>query len=440
MMANTMQTTHETSASNMWFWLAVAVVGGAFFLIDHDLQAARAESFTQTADEMELAAAGGDTLRRIAFVAVGLFGIIGLVRPSTQQFRMRGFAAMLIFLLVGWITASILWSSDTAMTGRRLIVMMCCLLGVLGLCKQLSTRQLLQLVAIVSSTYLSIGVIAEIGLETFRPFGSGYRFAGTLHPNTQGLNLVALCLSTVCLALIHRRWTKWLVTLFCVAFAFLILTKSRTSLGGLVLAGAMIWSLWLPLRRQVLVYVTAGWAVAMIALVLLLSGADYTDQLVDTALLGRSEESSSLTGRIPLWSELSYYVDKRLMTGYGYEAFWTPDRIATVSEEMQWGLREAHSAYIDAVLSIGLVGAALILLAVATGLFHAAVRSVKFRDPAYGFCFGLLVFGLINALTESGMIMPTYATFVAACCLAYAAFHRTNQQQHHVPVASVMAG
>jgi len=161
----------------------------------------------------------------------------------------------------------------------------------------------------------------------------------------------------------------------------------------------------------------------------LLSGTDFTDQMVTAATLGRQEEVGSLTGRLPLWTELTPFVEDRLFWGYGYDSFWTADRIDTISSELQWGLREAHSAYIDTVLSIGIIGASLLLLVVAVGLKQTAHRYLTTNEATYGFFFSLLVFGLVNALTESGMIAPTYVTFLAGCGLVFvAARHHETQQ------------
>ena len=39
----------------------------------------------------------------------------------------------------------------------------------------------------------------------------------------------------------------------------------------------------------------------------------------------------SLTGRMPIWTELMRYVDRRPLTGYGYESFWTAENIEDLS-------------------------------------------------------------------------------------------------------------
>lgn len=72
-----------------------------------------------------------------------------------------------------------------------------------------------------------MGFFAELALGTFRPWSSSRRFSGTLHPNTQGLNLTVLCLCSALLARESGRPSKYWAP-FAVGVAFLILTKLRS--------------------------------------------------------------------------------------------------------------------------------------------------------------------------------------------------------------------
>jgi O-antigen ligase len=155
-------------------------------------------------------------------------------------------------------------------------------------------------------------------------------------------------------------------------------------------------------------------------------GIDFFEPLVKAALLGRQEESMSLTGRIPLWTDLAPYLNGHLLQGYGYDTFWTADHIDSVSAGLDWGIREAHSSYLDAILNVGLVGALLVLIAVGVTLMRAVRQYRLAGDPASGLCFSLLVFGSISALTESGMITPSFVTFVMSCFAIHVALCPEN--------------
>ena len=64
----------------------ILVVGVAFFLSEHDLHVSQAVSYTQTAEEMEIAAGGGNPIRRLAFLVVAGWGLLLL---ATARGKLR---------------------------------------------------------------------------------------------------------------------------------------------------------------------------------------------------------------------------------------------------------------------------------------------------------------------------------------------------------------
>ncbi|HUG92328.1 MAG TPA: O-antigen ligase family protein [Planctomycetaceae bacterium] len=403
--------------SKALLWLAVPAVAVTFFVTGHDPGMSLQENFTLTTDELESAAEGGNTLRRAAFAGLAGCGLVLLVLPGGGRLHAAPQRTIPLMLFAAWCAASIVWSDDPAMTVRRLAAMGCLAVAALGFARYFTFRDLVWLVLTVSTLYLFAGVAAELRNGTFRPWSGEFRFAGTLHPNTQGLNLAALSLSALCLARAASRRRLALYLLFGVAMVFLVLTKSRTSLAGVLVALGLIWTVRTPLRAKAAVALAGAWLVAVVALCATLAGLEAHRDIQDLALLGREEEADSLTGRVPLWTELAGWAGRRPLSGYGFDTFWTDERINAISDEMQWGLHEAHSSYLDIVLSVGLIGGGLLLLV----LLPTVVRSARlFRAtgrPEHAFVFGWLAFALLNGLTESAMTMPLHPTFVAACGL-----------------------
>jgi O-antigen ligase len=420
-------TVAQQHADHSIFWIAAVLVAVAFFVTGHNLHFSKAEGFTESLDEMVEAASGGNTFRRLAFVSLGIMGFCFLFRGSSMPFSLRSSLAGLLAGFIAWSVISTVWSDHPTMTARRVAVMICVVVAALGISKQLSLRDLLKLAIVVPAIYLLLGIGTELVVGTFRPFGSEYRFAGTVHPNTQGV-----CLAILCLAVWSRCWSNgprkrlyW--ALFGIGFCFLLLTKSRTSLAGLLAALAACWLISSNYRHKTLLAAGGVWAGCTVVLVLLLSGVNVAEKLTEAALLGRQEEAASLTGRLPVWTELVTYFESRPLTGHGYESFWTADRIETVSGDLEWEIREAHSAYLDLLLSVGLIGTALLLSAVLMGLWMAACRFASSGNAADGFLFALLIFSLINGVTESGMVMPLFPSFLAVCGLAMLACRQQGQ-------------
>jgi O-antigen ligase len=402
-------------------WAATILLGLVFFVTEHSLTISRLDAYTQTAEEMEVTAMGGNTSRQLAYLTLAAFGIYQLARPGRFRFRPSWPALFAVGALLGWCAMSVLWSAEFGLTARRLVVLACCVIGVAGLIKQYSARQLMHIPIVLCTAFLALGVLAELGLGTFRPWGGEYRFSGSLHPNTQSANLAALCIATYCAARGENQNRKRYWALFAIGFLFLLLTKSRTALAGVVVAMSYLWVGGTTLRTKALTGFAGLWLASTAGLLVLFASSDAGDLVTDMALMGRNDQAESLSERVPLWTALSRYVKERPMLGYGFESFWSTSRIDTIADEMQWGIREAHNSYLEAILSVGIIGMLCGVSAVISGIVLATRRFWRTGEPAYGYMAGFLVFGLVDASMESGMVSPIFATFLAASALVHAA-------------------
>ncbi|MBW3540798.1 MAG: O-antigen ligase family protein [Planctomycetes bacterium] len=410
---------HSEDQGPAWvWWSSVFVLAAVFLSTEHSRDASVLEAFTLTQDEMEVGTEGGNAQRRAAFLALAAFAFVLLTLPARRRLRFDTLPAVALVLYVGWCGLSTAWADDPEMSVRRVVVFYCVAIAALAIARQLSLRQLMSAAAVLSTLFLLYGIAAELAQGTLRPWSGEYRFAGTQHPNTQGLNLAVLCLSTFCLARGERR--RWILLwgLFSMGLAFLVLTKSRTALAGLVVALTAIWTVRTPARAKSGYVAAAVWLLAAGALAGVIAGADLERQAGKWLLLGRDEQASSLSGRLPIWTELVTWIEDRPLAGYGYDSFWTAERIDSVSSEVEWPVREAHSSYIELVLSVGLIGAVLLISAVIAGLRRAAAAFAATARIEHGFVLGLLALGLVDGLTESAMTFPMYMPFVAACGLA----------------------
>lgn len=396
--------------------LAALVIGGAFFFSEHNVTISLAEAYTQTADEMEVTAEGGNTIRRLAFLGVAGFGLALAIRGG-QRVSINWPLAAAIGLVLAWTAMSFLWADDPGMCLRRLIVLGCCAVGALGIAREFTMRELCLLTILILGSLALVGIAAEVRLGTFRPWAGDYRFSGTVHPNTQGPALAAVCLAALGLARQSPTQRLWYGAVFFAAFALLLLTKSRSSTAGLLLALGAVFAAQTSLRWKVAVGVVGVWSGCLLGWLVLAAGIDPIVEFRDALLLGRAAESETLSGRAFIWPEVCYFIAQRPILGYGYEAFWTPARIETISENLGWGLREAHNAYLETMLSLGLVGLLLTVAAVAIGLMASIRATRQLRDPSYALPLGMLVFGLVNAGLESGIVAVELVTLLLGCYL-----------------------
>ena len=410
--------------------VVAALIGLTFFLTEHSLDISTVDAYTQTADEMEVAAEGGNASRRIMFLAAAVMGAWLVLQTRGQAWRINWPLAAAMIAYLGVSFASYLWAADAGMCLRRLVVLFCCVCATLGIARRFSMRELCLFTIAIVGPLVAMGVAAEICLGTFRPWSGDYRFSGSVHPNTQAMYLTALGMAALGLARSsgsptdsserHRgrslqRYCYW--SIFAVTLVLGVLTKSRTGNASTLLAIGSVFLLQTSLRFKLTAGFALGWMAMAGLWLLLLCGINPLVDFREALLLGRAEESDTLSGRSFIWPVVTHYIGLAPWLGYGYESFWNPGHIDTISDELQWGLREAHNGYLEVLLSTGIVGLACAVAAVLAGLAAAAHGSVRLRDPAYSLPLGLLVFGVCSSTMESGMVAVMLPPLILACTL-----------------------
>jgi O-antigen ligase len=154
--------------------------------------------------------------------------------------------------------------------------------------------------------------------------------------------------------------------------------------------------------RQKLALVLAG---------TLLLGALFATTLADSGvgsqsgrllLAGRDADTyENFSGRIPLWKLCMNYVSARPLMGYGFDSFWTPDHIRTISTQEGWAVPAAHNGFIDLMLGLGGIGLAFYLFQLA-GTWRLLLRSNATNCDPFVRCYlALLVFYFACMFTET---------------------------------------
>jgi exopolysaccharide production protein ExoQ len=398
-------------------WLSALVLGVAFFASEHNVRQSLKNDFTEDADEMIATAEGGSPLRRLAFASLAVAGVAAFWFATERALPRPSVVGLLLAATLGWCFLSMLWAQDFGMCVRRLLVLGFCTVGVVGLSSRLTLRELCLVALLVSWALVAIGVCCEIALGTFRPWSGEYRFSGTVHPNTQGAYLACLCFSSACLGVQDLSRRKWYWLLTAAAMVLLVLTKSRTSTFGVVATLGAIGLLLNRPRVGLTAVATLVFLGAAGLLVLLLSGIDADALLAKIAFMGREEETESFNGRTTIWPAVGYYIDRSFWIGYGFESFWTPSMIAEITAECQWPVREAHSAYLDTMLSVGAIGLALLVATLLAGMGSSLAAWFRSGEVAALFLLGMGLNGLFNGMFESGMVTISFPSFITAISL-----------------------
>jgi exopolysaccharide production protein ExoQ len=354
------------------------------------------------------------------FFTLGVLAASSLyLRRASLHINIIGILGWLVLSFQAWAFLSLAWSDYPSITFRRLTLFAMLWVTALAVSQRFEIRDIVLWIFFSTVCYLHYGILAEIVNGTFRPLEAAYRFAGTMHPNSQGLNCALLFTAALFLAGNERRRRGIFAVIACEALILLLLTKSRTSLGAVLLTLLVGYFVTSTRSRQGVVLLT-GLSVSCLGLL-------FADSLVPSlqpiTTLGRPDsENLTLTGRIPLWEEALPYIAERPVQGYGYEGFWTPRHIIDFSARLGWIVPNAHSTYVDLCLGVGLMGGALYVLFMIAGIWRAVVFHKASQNPYYSCLGAVLLFVVMVGMTESVLFRGDHLTFVVmliVCALAF---------------------
>ncbi len=404
-------------------WLIFLFLASVFFLCQHELSYSKRgmENFNASEDEITAAVAEGTPTRRISLLVLGVFAIINLIlNRAGKDFRINGPLGWILLSFATWAALSLIWAEDAALTFRRLVEFAILCSAAIVIARRLALREIVLWTFFSSGVYLFIGIVAEIALSTFQPFASGYRFAGTLHPNHQGINCALLVLSGVAAADMESNRRMIFRCCALCGFVFLILTGSRTSFAATILAlMAYFGAVW-----SVRAKFTVAYALCILFCVLALAFGDgLLPDLKSAVMLGRDSSSvDSFNGRAGIWDETSFYIQRHPILGYGYGGFWTPTRIAEISDQEKWGTGEGHSTYLDCLLNLGLVGIILYVVGLFGSIWCAFHLHNFTQNRGFAFCGALILFCALGGLLESAMLESPSLTFLITTVIVEISF------------------
>jgi len=320
-----------------------------------------------------------------------------------------------------WAFLSALWADDLSQNLTRLAGFAILCIAAVAVVRRLSLKEVVVWSSLSTAAYLSIGVFVELLYGTLQPFTPGYRFAGSLHPNGQGINCGILLLSSIAGADLEERWRKYFWSFAIIALAFLLLSGSRTALAAVVLA-TITYLVAVRSRRTTLA--VAYCSAMIVAFVLSLAAAGFIPHLKDAVLMGRDDPESvdTFAGRTAIWKDVGPYIRQSPILGYGYSGFWTPAHMNAISDLEEWGVGNGHSAYIDYLLTLGAVGLLAYVLSLVLGIRRAFRCYQVTRSPDYAFCGSILVFCTIDSVFESGIADPSLLMFLWMVVIIWLAF------------------
>lgn len=334
-------------------------------------------------------------------------GLMVAKRPIVSMVDIARFWPLMLVPLLA-ITSS-LWSDAPERTMRAGIQLLVTVCATIAICRRVAPRQLILITFLVNfvTCLLTLpyapGAIAS-GAPMTAFFASKNALAFVSH-----LNLA------FGLAVAIDRQQRWFFRILGIAsvplgFTLIGLAQSGGSTMSMLITFATL-PVFAALGRM-----RAGWRVGAIMatilmlLLMLLILPDLTAMWTDfrTNVL---KKDATLTGRTYLWDFAWRLNAERPLLGYGYYAFWRPGNIDAEGLWRYFGIASRsgfnfHSAFVEMIVDMGWVGAAL-LTATCFGIGIAAIiRLVSRPSLPMAFFLSLLAVFYLRSLGETGLIGP----------------------------------
>ena len=353
----------------------------------------------------------GSAMRQLQFTLLGLVALFRLA------FRRTGQSVRVPPNILGWLFASfavlmvssVLWSDERMLTVRRVVA-----LAMLGLAafayRSMPGERYLRLVFFTALAAMVFGLAREGARGTFQPWDSDYRFRGTLpHANMLGWTCALAFLSGLSIVHALRRWKLALGLVFPLACLFL--TRSRTSVAALI--GAVLFYAFLSLLRTRPVVLLASLCLAATAALSVIWIGQASTGVEEAIKLGREDsELATFQGRTEVWKEALIYVRARPWFGYGHDSFWSAQRIQEFTAALGWRIPNAHSNYLDMLLSLGIIGLVVFVCLLGIGIARASTIAIGSGSPTDLFTATLLVFCALHGFLETTLVAPCFLTFL----------------------------
>jgi O-antigen ligase len=303
---------------------------------------------------------GGDKLNQVVFSGIFLVFLAWTYFNKPEGLRLLLRPALVVMLT--WFVISIVFSWEPALALRRFVfaVIVLTLSGITLLLPK-NLRHFSDLIAVAALALLALcyfGVVffpvnaIHQATDFLEPEHAGSWRGVFAHKNQAASMMVMLFFIGLFVA--RARSLRLGALIIVLSLVFLVFTRSKTPIGMFPLA-MIVAAVVTNVRRPMM-----GIVVALgigVALNLLTVGSVYIDpirQVLDAVM-----SDSSFTGRTDIWKFAIGELGARLITGYGFGAFWGTEHVVFgLSGSGTWAIAatDAHNSYLNIALTTGIPG------------------------------------------------------------------------------------
>lgn len=316
----------------------------------------------------EEVAASGNIVNQIAFSSMALIALGSLALIDRRA--LLAYVTPVYGLMLAWLMVSVAVSANPDVSLRAFLFMLTVL--IIAGCAMVMPQSERQFATLIGAAALIVLLICYAGLAAF-PGVAIHSEGDALEPEHAGAwrglfdhkNIAGAMMAVFLMIGIYVAGARSLalgLTIAGLAAVFLFSTGSKTSMAlgpaVLVLTSVAAWF------RSTLVRALLILGPLLIALSMTVGTV--LSPTLKTVLDGISP-GQTFTGRTEIWDFAIDRIWERLYTGHGLEGFWGSDRVRFAEiDEGQTGIAQgmvhAHNSYVDAIVSMGLPGFAIVIL------------------------------------------------------------------------------
>ncbi len=305
-----------------------------------------------------------------------------------------------LVILLGWTWASLAWSISPYDTMIDTLTLTAAMVTALVMAAIYRWPHILDLVVWIYAALAVLTVLMALGVPSMGVMGDPHPGAWSgpwLEKNATGRQM-ALGFLAALARLMHdpakRRSSLVLLPLFLLV---ILMSTSKTALLLTLASSTLVFAVWLIRRGHAAALLTIYGGV-LVSVAAAAAVFFLRDDLVH--LLGRD---LTFTGRTEIWKAVWVQIQKNPLLGYGYEAFWVQnsgtDPVVYVKQATDFTPANAHSAWLDQWLGLGIVGLGMLALYLLWGLGAGTASMMRSRG-AY-LTLPLLVTSIFVAFSES---------------------------------------
>jgi O-antigen ligase len=358
----------------------------------------------------DAASASGDTLRQVVYLAT--FGMIlyGALRKN-GALAVRAIPLSIVILLA-WCAATALWTAEPDVVMRRAVLATIFVFSMLLVVDTLGSARTVALLryvmaAIIVADLLSVALVHN-AIHQADDLEAGLAGAWRgLHSHKNMAGSVAAS-AVVMFFYFWREGRKRSDLLLCLAsFVFLVMTRSKSSLGLLPVALAA-GALYRVAARNRL-----DRTIAAVASALFVLGFGLAVTLEWQFIARFFEDPQHFTGRAAIWSAEVAYIRDHPWIGSGLGTFGNTGARSPIYEYVGAGwvsqIGEGHSGYLEMLVTLGGVGFAIGMAGLLVLPFLQFWRADRARSNLDAMLFTLFTFDVLHNFMESDFVQVTSA-------------------------------